>query len=390
MSDARRVVAVALGYAADQFPNLAPTTLDVSALGAADRQLALAIHRTALQRWMTLEFLLNQHLKQPMHRLEPKLRGVLLSAAAQLMMFDRLPRHAVVDESVKLARRLVRAGAAGLVNAVLRRLAEQSTCPLPDPHDRAHYLSVVTSHRKALVSRWIDQFGELQTTQLCRHGVQTPPVWVALEDGRFKSWEGSHADLVAFLREDPHRRVQDPAAAMPVSATADLRPGVIVDFCAGKGTKARQAATLHADAQVLTHDVDAAAVATLQTDLADLSNVRPLDGNSPIADLLILDVPCTNTGALARRPEAKYRFSARSLESLVKLQRRIVQQALPLVRSGGQVLYCTCSLEPGENRGQVDWLIRQTGASLVSEQLTLPRSAPDYHDGSYFALLRLA
>ena len=120
---ARGIAADALAHAAADFPDLAPAALDTARLDGRDAALALAIHRTALQRWMTIEHLLDRFTKQPCRSLEPGLRGVLLSAGAQLLFMDRLPTHAVVDESVSLARAMVREGAPPLVNAVLRRLA---------------------------------------------------------------------------------------------------------------------------------------------------------------------------------------------------------------------------------------------------------------------------
>ena len=187
---ARQRVAEALQVAAQRFPHLPPTTLDVAALDRRDARLALAIHRTVLQRWITLEYLLDRHLRQPMHQLEPALRAVLLSAAAQLLFMDRLPTHAVVNESVNLAGRMVRPGAAGLVNAVLRRLAEQvvqaahdqpwvaagdrlplddgcvvlrDPC-LPDPGNFVEHLAVATSHPAELVYVSIQAMGEEQAS----------------------------------------------------------------------------------------------------------------------------------------------------------------------------------------------------------------------------------
>jgi hypothetical protein len=105
-----------------------------------------------------------------------------------------------------------------------------------------------------------------------------------------------------------------------------------------------------------------------------------------LADLLVLDVPCGNTAVLARRPEARYRFSSRSLKSLVELQRRIAGNAQPLVRPGGHVLYATCSLEPEENRAQAAWMATQLGWNRHRETLLLPEGADhSYRDGGYFS-----
>jgi 16S rRNA (cytosine967-C5)-methyltransferase len=443
-NSARAIAAESLARAAKCFPHLGPCPLDSAGLDDRDAHLALAIHRTALQRWLTLEYVLDGMLRQPMHALEASLRGVLLSGAAQLLFLPRLPAHAVVDESVQLARQQVRPGAAGLVNAVLRRLAplvgdvvaDQPWTPGPDrlplgfgflslrepllppiePLD-AH-LAAATSHPLALVRHWLTTLGPERTTALCVHNLQTPPTIVAVESGfdpasvanspaaaidapGFVVWNASHQELLAFLGANRRRRVQDPAAALAVQATADLAPKRIVDYCAGRGTKTRQLAMLHPQAQVFAADPDARRLGDLRTATADLSNVHVLtpsqmyDLPPGTADLLVLDVPCSNTAVLARRPEARYRFNPTTLRSLIGLQRHIFQSARALVGNGGHILYSTCSLEEQENGTQARWLCANLHGSMVREQLLMPASAPAqgdgtyplYHDGSYHALL---
>jgi 16S rRNA (cytosine967-C5)-methyltransferase len=109
-------------------------------------------------------------------------------------------------------------------------------------------------------------------------------------------------------------------------------------------------------------------------------------------DLLVLDVPCSNTGVLPRRVEAMHRFSPRSLESLVQLQRRIVEEHLPLLRPGGAILYATCSLEPEENERQAEWLSGRVDAAAPIVERHMPAGLPGepshaYRDGAFAALL---
>ncbi len=438
---AREVVARAIARAAEQFPDIDPQPLNTERLPPRDAALALAIHRTVLQRWLTLDHLLGCWLQRPLPRLEPALQAVLLCGAAQLLFMDRIPPHAVVDESVKLASAMVRRGAAGLTNAVLRRLSEQvdRSAPrgepwvpssdripwdggcvrlrsplLPPPQPWETYWSVVTSHPRTLVRGWQKQYGTDATEGLCLHGIETPPTIVAVEHGfswipngsespyepheqpGFMVWRGTHSSLVEFLTQNPARRVQDPASALPVQAGSTLSPRLVLDYCAGRGTKTRQLAAQHPDARIIATDVDPLRYAELSrvfhghptvTVREPLQVARLLEGNG--CDLLVLDVPCSNTGVLARRPEARYRFNAKTLASLVGLQRRIVRQSVPLLRPGGYVLYSTCSLQEQENRAQVRWLYSEQGLEVHREVLTLPAGQGcSYHDGGYYALLK--
>ena len=92
---------------------------------------------------------------------------------------------------------------------------------------------------------------------------------------------------------------------------------------------------------------------------------------------------------LARRPEARYRFTGASLGKLVDLQRRIAEQAVPLLRPNGHLLYSTCSIEQQENQDQVSWFSSRFGFETVDTQATIPGGTElDYHDGGFFALMR--
>ena len=432
---------MALAVAVERFPYISPDLLDVGGMSPRDVRLAVAIYRTALQRWITLEYLLDRNLRRPLHTLEPDLQGVLMSAAAQIVFMARLPAYAVVDESVGLARTMVRSGAAGLVNAVLRKLSDQveildteepwqprpdrlptdsgsirlNGVTLPDLDDIEEHLSVATSHPCRLVEHWMESFGQETTTLICLHGIKTPPVIIAVEvdwqqslPDQFKDivqpherpgfavWRGTHDELVMFLTGHPTRRVQDPASAMAVQALSGLAPSYCVDFCAGRGTKTRQLALQFPQASVLATDADAQRLEVLRRAFADHPTVMVvgLDQIGSVCapgsiDLLLLDVPCTNSGVLGRRAEARYRLNSTTLKSLIDLQRAIVRRASGLLCSGGHLLYSTCSLETQENQQQAQWISQEFGAALVSDALTLPAGeGVTYHDGSYHALLR--
>lgn len=436
---ARRAAADALTRAAEQFPDLTPSDFDpadYSWRDPRDARLALAIVRGALQRWLTIEHLLNRFLRQPMCELEPALQAILLSAGAQLLFMDRLPTYSIIDESVTLAKRMVRPKAGALVNAVLRRLAEliQGADPLapwtpakdrlpaavggvilnqpclPDPDDLPAHLSAACSCPAPLIRRWLASFGQVQTIELALHGVKTPPIIVVVEDGfspddeqttahqlpGFACWRGSRDQLTSFLSAHSHRRVQDPGACRAVAETASPPLQCIVDLCAGMGTKTKQLVALHPKAEVIASDVDVKRLRHLKTTFADQSKitVAPLDRLSTLlskggADLVLVDAPCSNTAALARRPEARYRFDDTQLQRLVRLQRTILTQARSLVRPGGRLLYSTCSLEAEENQQQTQWLLKQGDLQLVKEQLNPPGGVGEtYHDGGYYVIVR--
>lgn len=442
--DGRAAAAASIAGAAEVFPRLGARGPDSADLPAREARLAAAIHRQTMQRWLTLRHLLNAYLGKPLDRLEPAMQGVLLSAAAQVLFMSRMPSPAVVDASVDLAQRMVRPGAAGLANAVLRKIADlvlhvadnaawspaADRVPLeagfialrepllPPPEDFAAHLAIAASCPPTLVSALIHQHGHEQAAAVCLAGLRHPPTIVAVERGfdatgtqavdlglrphtqrGYVLWPQGREGLGDFLAGHPVRRVQDPGSAAPVQSTADLKPRVIIDWCAGRGTKTLQLAKLHSEARIVATDIDPGCRDALRQTFRDhhrISVAEPeelLHGQWPgsrpeAADLLVLDVPCSNTGVLARRPEARYRFSAATLRSLRQAQERIVSESLPLLAEGGHVLYATCSICQQENRDRVDWMVRRRGLTLVREQQRLPAGRDDsYRDGGYDALL---
>lgn len=440
VSSARRLVAESLASSAASFPDLYPRRFEPKGLDHREAQLAVALYRLSIQRWLTIEHVIDHVLKLPVTKLEPTLRGLLLSAAAPLLFMDRQPAYAVVNEAVRLARVMVRPGAAGLVNAVLRRISalrepvvlDGTWSPRPDrlPLDRgyvpltepclppveswASHLSVATSHPPGLVACWERQFGRDQTTELCLHDLQNPPTifaWsrrdrsppatLSLEPHcipGFFIWHGTHEDLTALVDEDQVHRVQDPGTACPILAVSNMvQPKHILDFCAGRGTKTAQLANMFADARILATDIDRARVSEMQQRFEHHPTVQALemeclseDRFRNAFDLVVLDVPCSNTAVLARRPEAKYRYGPRNTERLVSRQESIVERVLPVAGPEARLLYCTCSLDRAENQDQVKRLAERFGLHVLRMEQHLPcGTGTTYKDGCFFALMAL-
>ena len=437
VSPPRAAVARRLAGPAASFPDLTPVSHEFAELEGRDQRLATHIVRLALQRWLTLEHLLDQFCRPRFARLEPSLRGVLLSAAAQIVFMDRQPAHAVVGESVELARSLVRPAAAGLVNAVLRRLSELVVHPfdtepwsaaedrlplasgsvrlvkpcLPPTQDWPRHLSIATSHPIDLVESWRGNFGGHRALQLCLHDIQAPPTVVAVEQGWERSgepaacaaheqegfvvWEGTSPELSAFVAAHPDRRVQDPGTARAVRASALIaQPRRILDFCAGRGTKTAQLASVFREARIVATEVNPQRQEALRRRFAGSDRVVVVEPEQAVAgherfDLVLLDVPCSNTAVLGRRPEARYRMRPRTVRSLVDLQRRIARQAVPLAEADGLVVYSTCSLEQGENAAQLFWLSENLGLQCLESQMHFPSgSGRTYSDGCFYAVMR--
>lgn len=422
-----------------RFPDLDLRALDTAGLDDRDAALAHAIYDAVMRRWLSLEWVLGACVDRPLNEVERGVRAVLLAGAAQILLLDRVPDHAAVSESVALAKRLVRPGAGGFVNAVLRRVAgmaagrreswteQPDELPLADggarvlrgpslSQDRMERLAIATGHPQFLVGRWTQMFGADAARDLAWHSLAAAPVIVnashtsgappeglqAHQAPGFLLFRGDRVSLAALLAARADLWVQDPGSAEATAGLAaalpNLRPRLIVDFCAGQGTKTRQLAAIYPEARIIAGDTDGRRLETLREIFRDQARVTiaPPDRIDSLArgaaDLILLDVPCSNTGVLARRAEAKYRVGEAALRQLAGLQRRIVEQARTLVAPGGLILYSTCSLEPEENQDQAAWMSGALGWRELHRHVRRPMGRPGgdpaaYTDGSFSVLM---
>ncbi len=450
---ARSLVTARVTKRTREFPQLFPNPLRTDGLDSRDVALANAIDQAVARRWLTLVAVIQSGVSRPWDRLEAQVQGSLLVGAAQILLLDRIPDHAAINDAVDWIKSR-RPKAAGMVNAVLRRVAElrkdtpgQNTpgvisrppeitpgvffardeLPLHDgrvvtlrkpvfDEDPLQRIAEQTSHPVELLERWIERDGFDRAARLAVHGLVHPPIILtgtdlgqALsatqahctphEEPGFVVFDGDRTQLVPLLAGHTSRRVQDPASAAAVAATADLIPNLIVELCAGKGTQTRQLAEVHPQAIIIATDENPRKRAILREAFGGHDRVRIIDPDQLLAhagqaDLVVVDAPCSNTGVLARRVEARYRCTPETLSSLVDLQRQILVEALRLRATDGHILYCTCSVEPQENHEQVQWLRKWHRADARREVRLAPAGEPGgppegYRDGGYFAILRL-
>lgn len=424
---ARALVYERLSRQVLRHPDLAIEPLDTEGLSPREQAFARALEIAALSRWRTLEAVVASRLQRPWSDLEPRLRGALLGGATQLLFMDRIPDHAAVAETVDWAKRRIRPGAGGMVNGVLRAVTRLRAERLPAederarnwwdhrdlvplengdaylmaepvfPEDPAERLGEQASIGSALLLGWIGAKGWECARRRASHCLARPPIHLH-RDGGCEVWEGSHGELIETLEADPTARVQDRGSARVVETTRELEPRVIVDFCAGRGTKTRQLALIHPGATIFATDVNEARLSDLRGVFSGHPTVRAvapaeLQAVMGTVDLLVLDVPCSNTGVLPRRPQARYRHDDAARDSLSRLQKRIVTETVPMLAPGAHLLYATCSLEPSENERIARWIEGRWEVDTVAVNPLEPEGLPGdpaelYADGGFHALFR--
>ena len=334
-------------------------------------------------------------------RPEPRVQDVLRLGAYELL-FGRAAPYAVVDTAVREVRR-IRPAAAGMTNAVLRRLAaDASEFPWGDPSCDRDALARATGTPRWIVDVYLDALGDERGRAALFAGLEPAPSYVRLDpfaserDATLGSLSGglpleSPPDPDCFLLRSPaavYGRTDVSPGWFAMDAAAQMapslcRPGAgmrILDIGAGRGNKTlcMQAIAVRggAPAEITALDVSGSKSARLAARLetsgvpgvqaisADATSAKEL-GRLGEYDVVLVDAPCTGLGTLRRYPEKRWRVQAEDLARMAALQDLLLASAAGLVRPGGRLVYSTCSLAPIENGEAVRRLLSSgPGASF--------------------------
>ena len=303
-----------------------------------------------------------------------RVMGILLTGAAQITLLDK-PAHAVINDSVKIAKAHPKtAHASGLINAVLRKVAQNSSLPCHDP---------LIDIPPMLRERWISQYGQ-ETTEKFGQIFHCPPyVDISLKNSDSQSVsEEWAAKLDGFLLPTgsirlKHKKpvselpgytegawwVQDVSSALPVKMLAPSQGENILDLCAAPGGKTAQIAA--SGAHVTAVDISEKRLERLQQNMKRLQLEVEVISQDILSlpakeyDGVVLDAPCSATGTIRRHPEAAWIKTLKDIQNLAKLQTILLDKTAQLVKPGGHLVYCTCSLEYEEGEEQINSFLKR-------------------------------
>src|SRR6202049_700126 len=351
-----------------------------SKLSIADHGLATDLVMGVLRWRSLLDKQIAQHSSQKLSRLDPEVLTSLRLGAYQLLFLDRVPERAAVHESVELVKRARKRSAVPFANAVLRKFAGvargQTGASAIAKATTSTELATSSAHPIWLVERWIQQFGFEAAKQTCTYDQQIAETAVSVIDPKITDELRSQKIQLApgRLLTSAYRVV-----AGDVTGTRAFREGRLViqdeasqlvsllvgqgasilDCCAAPGGKTRTLAERNPNASIVAMELHPQRAPTLRR-LVTANNVHVIAADarnlptSALFDRVLVDVPCSGTGTLARNPEIKWRLK---LEDLADLQARplaILQAAMQRVSPGGRIVYSTCSLETEENSAVVE------------------------------------
>jgi 16S rRNA (cytosine967-C5)-methyltransferase len=400
-----------------------------------DRALLHELVKGSLRWRGRLDWALDRFVHQGLDRLNPWLRNALRLGAYQILFLDRVPDHAAVDETVKLARRYGHPGMAGLANSVLRRLCEAKAELAWPQGDGAAELAVWGSHPLWMVERWLARFGPAETRALLE--AQNRPAALALRANRLRATreqlierlaadgvaarpsglcpevalvgagEGSPLGFAAF--REGLCTAQDESEALVGRLVAPTSFQRVLDLCAAPGGKATHLAELMGDeGEVWALERAPERLAALEATVARLGaqSVHVVGGDArsqqfPMPfDRVLVDAPCSGLGVLARRADARWRKGPGLLTEMPRMQLELLEAAARHLVADGALVYSVCSFEPEETTGVVErFMARHAEFALEDAASLLPAEVvergclltlPHRHgcDGAFAARLR--
>ncbi len=441
--DARSMAIAVLATPSHEFPSVALNSmLDRSEFSPSDRRMATELVCGIIRRKATLDSIIGAHLSRPIASIVPGLHLLLKLGTYQLVFLKSVPSHAAVHETIELAKRLGKARWSGLLNGVLRSidrtlLTELVDAPSADAipiesgvyrkcskavfpsikQKRIEHLAAAFSFPQWLLERWSDRWPGLELASLFAWFNSPSPfhlrvnslktdreTYLAMLRGAgIEAFEG---EVDVCVRLASNVRVTDlpgfaeglvtvqDETAMHAALLLDPQPGqTVLDLCAAPGTKTTHLAELmQNNGRVIATDVNGERLGSVQQSAQRLglsiieTQQINRDGNSipegPF-DAILIDAPCSNTGVLGKRPEARWRLSANDLAELAEIQKRLIRGAASRLKPGGRLVYSTCSIDAEENEAVAQASI-DCGLKVESLKGFLPGSPSD---GGFLALL---
>lgn len=375
-----------------------------------ERAFITRVTEGTLEHMIEIDYILDRFSKVKVKKMKPVIRGILRSAVYQLKYMDSVPDRAVCNEAVKLAVRKGFSGLKGYVNGVLRSVA-RGLDDVQYPGEKMEELSVRYSCPKWILDLWGRTYGTEVIENMLNDFQQEKPVTIRcclnrISPDRLRERleaEGITVEMHPYLPyafqisgydylndlaafQEGLFTVQD-ISSMLVAEIASPEAGAqVIDVCAAPGGKALHTAEklYMAEAQLLkdenaqknrtaghveARDLTEGKVELIRENIerTGLTNISAVCRDASVpdrdaegrADLVIADLPCSGLGVIGKKPDLKYKASPEGIDSLVRLQQKILSCAQSYVKPGGTLIYSTCTVNPGENIDNVHWFLQQ-------------------------------
>lgn len=343
-------------------------------------------------------------------RVDPKTRILLTMSCYQLLFLDKVPDYAIINDAVKIAARML-PGQKNLVNAVLRKCANT---PLTYPNDPVKALALKTSIPEWLIRLWIKQYSPQQAFRFAQASLDALPVVVRINPLNYSIEEARKCPRLKelpdglseqsglfeytgnqigndWLYKEGKISVQDPGS-FEIARMADAKPGMnILDLCAAPGTKTMAMAEMaNNQANITALDLHEHRVKLIEQDAkrlgldnitASMQDASKVSQPIKQYDVVLCDVPCSGYGILSRKPDLKLRLNPEDIDSLLPVQKELLEAGALQTKPGGTLVYSTCTLNTKENEKQVEKFLAAHPDFSKEEEKTIE---PSKQNGGFY------
>ncbi|RMD88517.1 MAG: 16S rRNA (cytosine(967)-C(5))-methyltransferase RsmB [Calditrichaeota bacterium] len=374
-------------------------------------------------RWLgLLDWYLKYLFYGKFKKLPAQLKAILETGLYQLKFLDKIPSYAIVNEAVELAKAAGGKTWGNIVNGILRQfLRVKDSLKLPYLHeDPVKTIAVNYSHPEWLIKRWISRYGIEETIKLCIFNNQPAAITLrvnlqkALPEEVLEHLQktGIEAEPSRYFPDfiiikKPHKEItqlpwfrqgvftiQDVSTAISCLLLNPSESEIVLDLCAAPGGKSIYLAQLMKDSGVvIAVDINKSRMNKLLENLNRLQvkSVKPVIADAlkflckPV-DKILLDVPCSGLGVLAKRVDLRWRRTEQDILNIARLQFKILKKASELIKPGGSIVYSTCTIEPEENEQIIEKFLQERPAFRI-ERSNMESLKPFEHPQGYYYTL---
>jgi 16S rRNA (cytosine967-C5)-methyltransferase len=355
-----------------------------------DYNLAYQIAYGTTQMSLALDYLAQQLSAKKKLHLKVKERVLLHTALYQMIFLERIPKYAVVDETMKIAKKYFHKFFLNFLNAILRKTAD-AKLTLPKGTD-SQSLSIRFSYPQEFIVDLIQSYGLEKTIEILEEGNKPASVTARKRKeiaDEFKVVVKDPLEIVQIpvdavreVSQSENYYIQNTTPAFLIGTLAkDIKtPSSVLDLCASPGGKIIAIHDVFKKTELFANDVSEEKLQKLRENFkkydlkVNLSCGLGQDFQSEQKfDLIILDVPCSNSGVLNKRPEARWRLNSEQKEQLEKIQTALIHRASQLLSPSGEIWYMTCSILPSENEMLISKVSKDLGLEVLQQELVLPK-----------------
>lgn len=377
-----------------------------------DRAFITRVTEGTIENMILLDYIIDQFSKVKVKKMKPLIKNLMRMTVYQYLFMDSIPNHAACNESVKLAVKRGFGTLRGFVNGVLRNIERNlDEIKYPDAsEDMVGYLSIRYSMPLWIVEQWINQYGlseasrmiksfenrkNILTLRINKNKIKVEDVIIELEkDGitveRNAYYDNcihiSGYDYLGKIRlfKEGFLNVQDVSSMMVAHVAAPKKDDYIIDMCAAPGGKSLHIAEiLNGSGMVEARDLTTRKVELIEEniDRNQAKNIIAVESDGLIqeknsvekADIVIADLPCSGLGVIGKKSDIKYNMTIEKQETLVKIQRAILKNAVSYVKKGGYLIYSTCTTNKQENEENYKYILENFPVEKVDISNELPK-----------------